>query len=362
LKVAVEARLKWENVCVRACGVYDLAVVPRHWLCTAMAEPCTGGITARHFCFGSTNVTMMKGVAVALTAAVAFIGSTTIYSNPIALSVLALPYSCAFHLTPGWNLSSRPPTTTLHAKAAKKKKKKRAAPASSSGGFGKASPAVAKKEDDDYAAFPALEANVQETILPFEGAAKEQGEELPNEIYQRLDQIYGFHNFNYLGEEEETASLGDLLAAPGKVEPISEMSDLLKPTSAPTDFSDLLGTSSVDSSSTVSDNELPCLSSLPPFTDFHVLHVDPLVISVDNFFTDEECDRYMAMSLAPSKSSSAPEMTRSKTVGKDANAKAQRTSTTWFHHFKEVPELMSKASRLLGLDGINHWEEPQTVR
>lgn len=304
----------------------------------------------------------MKGVAVALTTAVTLIGSTTIYSNPIALAVTlwALPYSCAF-LTPGWNLS-RPTTTALGAKAAKKKKKKKAAPASSSGGFGKASPEVAKKEDDDYAAFPALEANVQETILAFEGAAKEQGEELPNEIYQRLDQIYGFHNFNYLEEEEETASLGDLLAAPGKDKSISEMSDLLKPT-APADFSDLLETTSgVDSSNVVPDNDLPCLSSLPPFTDFHVLHVDPLVISVDNFFTDEECDRYMDMSLAPSKSSSAPEMTRSKTVGKDANAKAQRTSTTWFHHFKEVPELMSKASRLLGLDGINHWEEPQTVR
>lgn len=54
--------------------------------------------------------------------------------------------------------------------------------------------------------------------------------------------------------------------------------------------------------------------------------------------------------------------TRSKTVGKDANAKSQRTSTTWFHHYRNVPELMVKASRLLGLDTIDRWEEPQTVR
>ena len=54
--------------------------------------------------------------------------------------------------------------------------------------------------------------------------------------------------------------------------------------------------------------------------------------------------------------------TRSKTVGKDKNAKSQRTSTTWFHHYKNVPELMSKASRLVGLDTIDRWEEPQTVR
>ena len=270
---------------------------------------------------------------------------------------LSFPYTRAFYLqVPGWSLARS--SSSLCAKATKKNKKNKTRPsaASPSGGFGRASAGIAKKEDDDYAAFPALEPKVQKTILAYEGETKEKGEELPNEIYDRLDQIYGFHNFNYEEEEDdsESTSLGDLLASPEKEESISDVSDLLRPT-VPTS---LFGSTNGESTD---EADLP-LSSLPPFTDFHVLHVDPLVISIDKFFTDEDCDRYVAMSESPSKSSSAPEMTRSKTVGKDANSKAQRTSTTWFHHYKEVPELMSKASRLLGLDGIDHWEEPQTVR
>jgi len=54
--------------------------------------------------------------------------------------------------------------------------------------------------------------------------------------------------------------------------------------------------------------------------------------------------------------------TRSKTVGNDSTAKSQRTSTTWFHYYKNVPELIAKASRLVGLGSIDRWEEPQTVR
>ena len=50
------------------------------------------------------------------------------------------------------------------------------------------------------------------------------------------------------------------------------------------------------------------------------------------------------------------------TVKIDEESKAQRTSTTWFSHYKNVPALMAKASRLLGLEGIDRWEEPQTVR
>ncbi len=280
---------------------------------------------------------------------------------PLLVASVAMPCSVAFQ-THVWTVSK---STSLDAKAMKKKKKKTSGAAASTGGFGTTTN-VSKKPNDDYASFPALEPQVQETLVQSSGEIKEQGEELPNEMYERLDQIYGFQNFNYLDVEEESASsLGDLLSASNnqKQKPIQEMRDLLKP-SSPADFTDLLGTKSTesDTSKKPSSSDLPCLTLLPAFTDFHVLHVDPLVISIDDFFTHDECDRYISMSEAPSKSSSAPEMTRSKTVGKDADAKAQRTSTTWFHHFKEVPELMSKASRLLGLDGIHHWEEPQTVR
>lgn len=308
----------------------------------------------------------MVGFTAAFTAAIVILsGSSSVYA-----------FSTTFGKSLGSFHSTFLPTfcrtlPALDAKAAKRKqkKKKATAPVSSSGGFGKTSEVtVAKKENDDFAAFPALEPSVQETILAYDGDVTEQGEELPNEAYQRLDQIYGFHNFNYLEEEEEepqeATSFGDLLSASPAAsdKPITEMSDLLKPT-ASNDLSDLFGGTTEPTESTKETMYLSCLSSLPPFTEFHVLHMDPLVIGIDNFFTDEECDRYVNMSLAPSKdSASAPEMTRSKTVGKDANAKAQRTSTTWFHHFKDVPELISKAARLIGLDDIKSFEEPQTVR
>jgi hypothetical protein len=146
-------------------------------------------------------------------------------------------------------------------------------------------------------------------------------------------------------------------------------SNLFQKSSEAVDFADLIASATggeVSTKSTARNRaqsaDLP-LSSLAPFSELRVLHVDPLVIAIDDFFTNAECDRYVSMSKAPaSKNSNAPLMTRSKTVGKDALAKAQRTSTTWFHHFKEVPELMAKASRLLGLDDITNWEEPQTVR
>lgn len=203
----------------------------------------------------------------------------------LAASVTIAPRADAFHAPSGWTRSS----TALFAKASKKKKKK-APSTASSGGFGKtATVTTTTKEGDDYEAFPALDSQVQETIVQFDGVPKEQGEELPDEMYQRLDQIYGFHNFNYLEEEEQdSASLGDLLSSSpsGEPEPINAMSDLLKPSSVAADFTDLLGTKSAGGvSSESSSAELPCLSSLPPFTDFNVLHVDPLVISIDNFFT-----------------------------------------------------------------------------
>jgi prolyl 4-hydroxylase len=105
------------------------------------------------------------------------------------------------------------------------------------------------------------------------------------------------------------------------------------------------------------------LNRLPPFSNVRALHIDPLVLTVQDFLTDQECDRYIAMSSSYSSTTNKDVIqSRSRTVGKDTASQAQRTSTTWFHKYKNVPELMAKASRLLGLEGIDHWEEPQTVR
>jgi hypothetical protein len=251
------------------------------------------------------------------------------------------------------------------AKASKKKSGKKPA-AVSPGGFGKV--ADTAKEVDDFAAFPALETKVAETLVPSPPEWLEAGG-LPAEVYDRLEQIHGFRNFNYETSEEgstgdESISFDDLISSTGRG---ASSSDNSKSSLSDGDFGDLLAAAtgaSVETPKVPEDSTMDSISSLPPFSDFRVVHVDPLVLAIDDFFTEEECDRYVTMSTAPanSKTKDAPFQTRSMTVGKDALAKSQRTSTTWFHHYKNVPELMAKASRLLGLDGIDRWEEPQTVR
>ncbi|KAL3910945.1 MAG: hypothetical protein SGILL_007484 [Bacillariaceae sp.] len=323
-----------------------------------------------------------------------------------------LPYN-HHHLTTVEELSKQCLTspTALFAKAKSKKsakKSKKKVTNSSTGGFGKVAAAVAKpkpksdSKNEDYSVFPALDPNVAETLVSAPASLQEESGYLPAEIYDRLDQIYGFPNFNYettstteLEEDEETddndeLSFGDLLAAAPPSESTTSTKTNTKSSLSDNDFADLLSAAtggpvppSSPSSSAAADSSPTSktatnlrrdISKLPPFEKFRVLHVDPLVLAIDDFFTDEECDRYIDISVAPTAGkgdsnnddNDGPEVesfqTRSKTVGKDSSAKSQRTSTTWFHHFKNVPELMAKASRLVGLDTIAQWEEPQTVR
>jgi hypothetical protein len=168
------------------------------------------------------------------------------------------------------------------------------------------------KEPDDYSVFPCLDEHVVKTIIP---AGDEDG--MTDEIFDRLNSVYGFPRFNF-----ETS--GEL--------PFSEMFLSHRPSSL-------------------------SLESLPSFSGIKVLHVDPLILSIPNFFTTKECERYVSMS---SETNESCIKSRSPTVGK-ASA-AQRTSTTYYHQYKNAPEFLAKASRLLGLDTIYQWEEPQTVQ
>jgi predicted 2-oxoglutarate/Fe(II)-dependent dioxygenase YbiX len=274
---------------------------------------------------------------------------TTIVSISISLLLLA-PITSVLGFTFTTTLQPRLFAWELCAKKAKAGKSKQPTAAARGGGFGSSvtKTAPGPKIVDDFSVFPALEPHVSETLVPAGPDVPAAGAgELSNEMYQRIDQIYGFSRFNYPTttkqqqeeEEPEAMSFTDMISASSTDDDNDDDNDLL-------------------ASATNTDPELP-LASLPPFEKFRVLHVDPMVLQIDDFFTDEECDRYVAMSLSDKKQVME---SRSPTVGKDANAKAQRTSTTWYHHYKGVPELMAKASRLLGLDGIDHWEEPQTVR
>lgn len=295
----------------------------------------------------------------------------------------------------------------------KKAKKNSSTSTTASGGFGKIPVAATvsatkpndEKEDQDYAVFPALDPQVADTLVTAPASLQQDAGFLPAEIYDRLDQIYGFPNFNYetkvpssatVENDKEELSFGDLLSTSTTTTATPTTTDQAASSMSDLDFADLISTatggtvntpeaSSTSSSSTSIDNPNDHdnnknakvdLFQLPPFEKLRVLHVDPLVLAVDDFFTDEECDRYVDMSLSPPALSSPADgsdtdvgahqlenfQTRSKTVGKDAAAKSQRTSTTWFHHYKNVPEFMAKATRLVGLDTLDRWEEPQTVR
>jgi 2OG-Fe(II) oxygenase superfamily len=264
--------------------------------------------------------------------------------------------------------------------SSKKQNPANAASRSSSSGFGASAPPVVMAVDgnDDCAIFPALEPNVVDTLIPSSSAA------MTNEIYQRLDQIYGFPHFNY--ERVSIGSMADMLLSTATTSyessTIGGLDEFLRASSALNgiDLDSLLAAAAGGSASTLlrnSDSAPPIrskeknehagdtdvssyLNRLPAFDSIRVLHVDPLVLAIDNFFTHAECDRYIQKS-DPKKSSGVVQ-SRSPTVGKDAAAKAQRTSTTFYHTFQSVPELMSKAARLLGVDTIERFEEPQTVR
>jgi hypothetical protein len=89
-----------------------------------------------------------------------------------------------------------------------------------------------------------------------------------------------------------------------------------------------------------------------------VLHLDPLVLVVDNFFTEEECDEYLA--LREGGSSVVHELSQSATFS-SATASA-RTSTTWFVAYQSAPSLLARAAALLGVADLARFEEPQLVR
>jgi hypothetical protein len=82
------------------------------------------------------------------------------------------------------------------------------------------------------------------------------------------------------------------------------------------------------------------------------------VFAVDDFMSSEECDAYVALSEDPSQSLEIG----SQTFGSIPELANGRTSTTWFVRYKAVPELVERASKLLGNVDSRHFEEPQLVR
>lgn len=281
----------------------------------------------------------------------------------------------------------------LHASksaAAPKNKKKNKA----GGGFGTPKKQN-KKAKDNSIAYPDLEPQVIQTLVPSPtDGTNEDGGALPEEMYDRLEEIYGLEKFNFGGEGAIYKSIGvsdasddvgengggsslfdDILSGGGISQQgngNSALDNLLSPSAPSILLEDILEPNSKEDGQSSSAASSFDLNSIPPFQKFRILHTDPMVLAIDDFFTPEECDKYVQISIDSEKNDDDPSsddnlqpmlLGQSQTVGKDSRSQAQRTSTTWFHYFEGVPELMAKASRLLGLDdGIGRWEEPQTVR
>ena len=94
-----------------------------------------------------------------------------------------------------------------------------------------------------------------------------------------------------------------------------------------------------------------------------LLHKSPPVLAIENFFTDAECEEYIKMTKAPEKSedeSSSPLKINSARFS--SLAQSQRTSTTWYCHYRQVPTFLAKAKRLLNDLPLEQMEEAQVVR
>ena len=90
-----------------------------------------------------------------------------------------------------------------------------------------------------------------------------------------------------------------------------------------------------------------------------LIHKSPPVLVIENFFTEEECEEYIALT-SPNTEGDGPLEVNSATFS--ALAQSKRTSTTWFCHFSQVPALLAKANRLFKDLALNQCEEPQVVR
>ena len=254
------------------------------------------------------------------------------------------------------NLHATTTSTSLHAKS----------------GFGKSTP---KRKTQETFTYPPLEPSVIQTLVPPPADADNtHGDVLSEEIYDRLEAIYGLPQFNFGGENSifNTIGVTDSSEVKEEIKTGDLFDDLIK--AERDDSLDSLFGSTAPRNEAVSSSSYD-LNMLPPFTKFRVLHTDPMVLVIDDFLSPEECERYIKLSCESENNSSSKNKQSSKeqslsplligkslTVGKDSRSQAQRTSTTWFHYYQGLPELMCRASRLLGLESIDRWEEPQTVR
>ena len=86
-----------------------------------------------------------------------------------------------------------------------------------------------------------------------------------------------------------------------------------------------------------------------------MLHQSPPVLAIDHFFSDDECAYVQGVTQCASDSLQVDSATFSPL------AQSKRTSTSWFCFYEQMPALLAKAHKVLGIP-IKQMEEPQIVR
>ena len=90
------------------------------------------------------------------------------------------------------------------------------------------------------------------------------------------------------------------------------------------------------------------------YPGLRLVHFDPMVYVVEDFFSAEECAAYMALTEDEKKAMQLESPSF-------AGGAQGRTSTTWFLHYSAAQELVTRARQLLPGD-YQRFEEPQLVR
>jgi prolyl 4-hydroxylase len=85
----------------------------------------------------------------------------------------------------------------------------------------------------------------------------------------------------------------------------------------------------------------------------NLLHKSPPVLSIENYFTKEECEECKKVTMKDAF------QVESATFSPLATSK--RTSTSWFCHYAQMPTLLAKTNFRLGIP-LKQMEEPQIVR
>ena len=193
-------------------------------------------------------------------------------SSALIISYALFPSAAAIQPPTAFiSTASRHSASSLQAKSASKNKSK------SSGGFGKSTPKRKSKEPFTY---PPLEPDVLQTLVPPPIDVNSNGGILSEEIYDRLEAIYGLEKFNFGGENSIYRSIGvsgaDEQAAPAADPGGSLFDDLLKTEKDDDTLDNLFGSASPATQINTHPTASYDLNNLKPFNKFRVLHTDPM--------------------------------------------------------------------------------------